>query len=501
MTTSCGQMLGRARSQGDEKLNAEIRELLRSGTIGTEDAANQRFDTLWQKIIKDMETKSDRQQLERQLFEDIYQYFPEKYKQKSSEVLDRAQNKEGGFHLKSFANLVRTREPRKIEDVAEQKSLKSWSKDLFEGKDCPQAQVLDILGFSLPQAPHEPFDSENWKKVQDQVVDAVKRSLVEPQRRQQPNVSVMRKIHDEIVAIAAEVDEMLKGFDQELSLEGHGEMITVAIIETWRLMSKAVWEEQMKPIEEFKTEKEKQRKYFCSQVLQSPEADAEMAKSWINGIWHLFQRDFLSVKAGAAIESQVARHETSSFSRESIEQDLDGLLGREDLDEEQKSQLIEYIEDPQKVLKNVLTQRFNKRLGVNSKKCKVLIQERTDEFEGNVSFLLHTLKQLRDNPELQVEKVGISQLFDAKDFADDVNETEIVLKQALSKWIVAFLTNEGELPSKWYVSQDGQLHECEDDDWMVKSSDILPCTGAPVPNENEFLKKCLVQEQRVKRHK
>lgn len=52
MTTSCAQMLGRARSQGDEKLNAEIRELLRNGTIGTEEAANQHFDLLWQKIIK-----------------------------------------------------------------------------------------------------------------------------------------------------------------------------------------------------------------------------------------------------------------------------------------------------------------------------------------------------------------------------------------------------------------------------------------------------------------
>ncbi len=514
MTISCAQMLGRARSQGDEKLNAEIRELLRIGTIGTEEAANQHFDSLWQKIIKDMESKFDRQQLERQLFDDIYQYFPQQYKQKSSEVWGRAQNEEGGFHLKGFANLVRTREPRKIEDVAEQKSLNSWSKDLFEGKDrIERQQTSDFDWPSQPQAPREPslpFDSKNWKKVQDQVVDAVKRSLPERHRRQQPNVGIMRKIHDELVAIAAEVDERLKDFDQELSLEGRGEMISVAIMETWRLTSKAVWEEQMKPIEEFKTEKEKQRKYFCSQVLQSPEADAEMAKNWINGIWHLFQCDFLSVKAGAALESQVAQHETSSFSREITEQDLDGLLGREDLDEEQKSQSIEYIEDPQKVLKNVLTHRFNERLGVNSKKCKVLAQEWTDEFEGCVGFLLHSLKQLRDNPELQVEKAGISQLFDAKDFADDVNETEIVLKQALSKWIIAFLTTEGELPSKWYVCQDGQLQECEHDDWVVKISDILPCTGAPVPNEaneaneNEFLiflKKCLMQEQRVKREK
>ena len=502
MTTSCAQMLGRARSQGDEKLNAEIRELLRNGTIGTEEAANQHFDLLWQKIIKDMESKFDRQQLERQLFDGIHQYFPEQYKQKSSEVLDRVQNKEGGFHLKSFANLVRTREPRKIEDVAEQKSLKSWSKDLFEGKDGPQ--VPEILGVSLPQAPHEPFDSENWKKVQDQVVDAVKRSLLEPHRRQQPNVSIMRKIHDDLVSIASEVDERLQGFDQELSLEGRGEMITVAIIETWRLMSKAVWEEQMKPIEEFKTEKEKQRKYFCSQVLQSPEADAEMAKSSMDRIWDLCQRDVLSLPAAAAIESEVARHETSSFSRKSIEQDRDGLLGREDLNEQQKSQLIDYIEDPQKVLKNVLTQRFNKRLGVNSEKCKELTQDPTHKFAKCVNFLLQPLKQLRDNPELQVEKVGISQLFDAKDFSDDVNETEIVLKQALAKWIIAFLTTEGELPSKWRVCQDGQLQECEDDDWEVKISDLLPCTGAPVPDESEelaFLKKCLLQEQRVKRYK
>ena len=500
MTTSCDQILGRARSQGDEKLNAEIRELLRNGTIGTEEAANQRFDLLWQKIIKDMESKFDRQQLERQLFDDIHQYFPEQYKQKSSEVWDRAQKKKGGFHLKSFANLVRTREPRKIEDVAEQKSLNSWSKDLFEEKD----RIQEIFGVRVPQAPHEPFDSKNWKKVQDQVVDAVKRSLVESHRRQQPNVSIMRKIHDDLVSIAAEVDERLQGFDQELSLEGHGEMITVAIIETWRLMSKAVWEEQMKPIEEFKTEKEKQRKYFCSQVLQSPEADAEMAKSGIDRIWDLCQRDVLSLPAAAAIESEVARHETSSFSRESIEQDRDGLLGREDLNEQQKSQLIEYIEDPQKVLKNVLTQRFNKRLGVNSEKCKELTQDPTHKFAKCVNFLLQPLKQLRDDPELQVEKVGISQLFDAKDFADDVNETEIVLKQALAKWIIAFLTTEGELPSKWRVCQDGQLQECEDDDWEVKISDLLPCTGAPVPDESEelgFLKKCLLQEQRVKRYK
>lgn len=508
MTTSCAQILGRARSQGDEKLNAEIRELLRNGTIGTEEAANQRFDLLWQKIIKDMESKFDRQQLERQLFDGIHQYFPEQYKQKSSEVWDRAQNEEGGFHLKGFANLVRTREPRKIEDVAKQKSLNSWSKDLFEGKDRTQCQLVpDILGNCLPLAQHEPFvpfDSKNWKKVQDHVLEAVKRSLVEPHRRQQPNVSIMRKIHDDLVAIAAEVDERLKGFDQELSLEGRGEMITVAIIETWRLMSKAVWEEQMKPIEEFKTEKEKQRKYFCSQVLQSPEADAEMAKSSMDRIWDRCQRDVLSLPAAAAIESEVARHETSSFSRESIEQDRDGLLGREDLNEQQKRQLIEYIEDPQKVLKNVLTQRFNKRLGVNSEKCKELTQDPTDKFAKCVNFLLQPLKQLRDNPELQVEKVGISQLFHAKDFSDDVNETEIVLKQALAKWIIAFLTTEGELPSKWRVCQDGQLQECEDDNWAVKISDLLPCTGAPVPDESEelgFLKKCLLQEQRVKRYK
>ena len=282
-----------------------------------------------------MESKSDRQKLERQLFDDIHQYFPEQYKPRLSQVWDRAQKKEGGFQLKGFANLVRAREPWKTKDVAEQNSLKSWSKDLFEGKDPIQQE---ILGVRVPLVQHEPvvpFDS-NWKKVQEQVVDAVNRSLPEGHRRQQPNVSIMRKIHDELVAIAAEVDERLKGLGQELSLDGHGEMTTVAIIETWRLMSKAVWEEQMKPIEEFKTEQEKQRKYFCSQVLQSPEADAEMAKSWINGIWHLCQCDLLSVKAAADIESQVARHETSSFSRESIEQDLDALLGREDLDEQQK---------------------------------------------------------------------------------------------------------------------------------------------------------------------
>ena len=159
--------------------------------------------------------------------------------------------------------------------------------------------------------------------------------------------------------------------------------------------------------------------------------------------------------------------------------------------------MIKYIEDPQKVLKNVLMQRFNKRLGVNSEKCQGLTEDLTDEFERCVNPLLSTLKQLRDNPELQVEKAGISQLFHAKDFADDVNETEIVLKQALSKWIIAFLTKT-KVPSKWYVCQDGQLQECEDDDWVVKISDILPCTGSPV--SNEFLIG-LVKEQWVKRHK
>ena len=141
---------------------------------------------------------------------------------------------------------------------------------------------------------------------------------------------------------------------------------------------------------------------------------------------------------------------------------------------------------------------------MNSEKCKELTQDPTDKFAKCVNFLLQPLKQLRDNPELQVEKVGISQLFDAKDFSDDVNETEIVLKQALAKWIIAFLTTEGELPSKWRVCQDGQLQECEDDDWAVKISDLLPCTGAPLPDESEelgFLKKCLLQEQRVKRYK
>ena len=75
----CLHRQGRARSQGHDMLNSEIRRLLRSpGTVGDEDQANKFFDQLWQKILEEMEHTLDRDLFDKQLFDDIYEFFAAK---------------------------------------------------------------------------------------------------------------------------------------------------------------------------------------------------------------------------------------------------------------------------------------------------------------------------------------------------------------------------------------------------------------------------------------
>lgn len=457
------------------------------GTVRDEEQANKVFDELWHKILKEMEHTLDRDLFDKQLFNDIYDFFPAKERTKKSDMRERAEQmkqKAKDSEWKSSKKLLHPLQPSqqdkvigKAEPRAEYKYVKlpgklsrnRWNPNLF-GPNLRE-QVIEMIEMMMKPPGHLRVDfaqSVDWCKIQDEVLQIVTRNLPSDP---QPRVRDMQEIYQKVCEVADAVNAELSDFQQELSVWARGEMVTLAITRTWQSMSKAAWQEHMKPIEEFKAEEHKQRKYFCSQVLQRSEADQEMAKTWIASI---AQRcaEKLSVDAAKNVDMETAERQ-ESLSRKAIEGDLDQLLGSDELDKQE-----EYILDPKNTLEKELQRRFAAQVGPGIKRRQ---EERLAEVRDMLASLRSELRSLRDKSELQAEKV----LVEAQDFANDPSETEYARKHALSRWIVAFLTMDGDLPSKWSLDENGQLVACDDkeDGWQVRMPQALPCTGSPVKDE------------------
>lgn len=455
----------------------------------SEDEANTLFDHLWQKILKDMETTLDRADFDLQLFNAIHDFFPEKERKLRSEVCGRAEKmKETDLKKVAFdwepsekflcplqeEKALGTDEPR-----SEYKYLALPGKlaaNPLEGNEFlgPLGEpLMDLVKEQPKQSPGDVARSVDWHRIQDEIVQSVMCSLPSDP---QPRVRTMREIYEKVCEVADAVNAELAELGQKLSLEARGEMVALAIIYTWQSMSQAAWREHMKPIEEFKAEERKQRKYFCSQVLQSAEADREMAKKWIERFMQSLLAE-LSDDATKNVVIEIEKHKRL-LCRKTIQQHLDHLLGSDDLDRQEK-----YIADPIGAHEQELQRRFESRVrpGIKTRQEELLA-----EFKDMLASLRSKLRTLCDHPELQAEKT----IVEAKDFANDPCETEYARKQALARWIVAFFTLDGDLPSKWSVDETGQLVACDDKaegGWQVKISQLVPRVGSPVGDE--FLKK------------
>jgi len=471
-------------------LNSEIRRLLRSpGTVGDEDQANKFFDQLWQKILEEMEHTLDRDLFDKQLFDDIYEFFAAKERTHKGNMWEQAKQmkqKPEDSEWKSSKKLLHPLQPSQQEKVIGKAELRSeykyvklqgklsrnlWNPNLF-GPHLADT-LLNMMTRMMKQFDHSRADfapSVDWCKIQDEVLQIVTCNLPSDP---QPRVRDMQEIYQKVGEVADAVNAELSEFQQELSVWARGEMVTKAIAHTWQSMSEAAWQEHMKPIEEFEAEETKQRKYFCSQVLQCSEADQEMAKTWIASIVQSLSEK-LSVDAAKNVDMATAERQ-ESLSREAIEGGLDQLLGSDDLDKQE-----EYILDPKQTLEKELQRRFAAQVGPGIKRRQ---EELLAKVRDKVGFLRSELRSLRDKSDLQAEKA----LVEAQDFANDPCETEYARKQALARWIVAFLTLDGDLPSKWSVDETGQLVACDDkaeDGWQVKMSQLVPCTGSPVKDES-----------------
>lgn len=292
----------------------------------------------------------------------------------------------------------------------------------------------------------------------------------------------MQEIYQKVSGVTDAVNAELAEFDQQLSLEALGEIGSLVIIRTWQLKREAVWQEQMQPIQEFTAEKTKQMEYFCSQVLQSPEADRKMAEAFVADIRRRRVGEELAL-AAEEMELDIAKNQ-KQLSRGSIEGSLDDLLGSDDLDRQE-----EYIRNPVRMLEQELAQRVRDIVDVDAMK-----KDMTSKLRAEFRFLRCGLQGLRDTPELQPEKASAQQLMDAEDFANNPSETDNAQKQTLSRWTVSYLTIDDVLPSRWSVDENGQPVVCDDQTdnaWQVKASQALPCTGSPVPDKFSFLKKSI----------
>jgi hypothetical protein len=190
-----------------------------------------------------------------------------------------------------------------------------WNPNLF-GPHLADT-LLNMMTRMMKQFDHSRADfapSVDWCKIQDEVLQIVTCNLPSDP---QPRVRDMQEIYQKVGEVADAVNAELSEFQQELSVWARGEMVTKAIAHTWQSMSEAAWQEHMKPIEEFKAEETKQRKYFCSQVLQCSEADQEMAKTWIASIVQSLSEK-LSVDAAKNVDMATAERQ-ESLSREAIE--------------------------------------------------------------------------------------------------------------------------------------------------------------------------------------
>ena len=431
-----------------------------------------------------MEQMLNRNGDDEKLFNDIYDFFPRKERIEKSEMWDLAKKvKENNSQAelrpsRNFLCPLSGQQGKSAMTAAEMKqrqykylkpagklSTNRWNPNLF-GPDLGKFIISCLT--PKPEQPKADFALVvDWGVIGKETLDAVSGHLpVDPQ----PRVRDMENIYQQVCTVADAVNAELKDLQHKLSLDARGEMISLAIIHTWQRMSQAAWEERMKPIDEFKAEEEKQREYFRSQVLQSPEADREMATRWITDIVEMAVDQKMLIDAGRMVEAETAKSELS-LCRRTIEEDLDNLLGSDDLDKQEQ-----YIANPKSALKQELQRRFSKIVSPRIKKRE---QDLLAEVEDILHFLRSELRALCDHPELQAEKA----IVEAQDFASDPRETEYIRKQAVAKWMVSSLTMDCDLPVMWSVDEAGQLEACDDKRWQIKMSQFVP-SASPVKDEN-----------------
>lgn len=454
--------------------------MLRSpGEISSEEEAKQAFDELWPKILTEMEQTLDREHIDLQLFKEIHGFYPEKERRKRPEMWDQAKNLQQkdlrkDFDWKSSKSLLCN---GKAPNVSEGASKGEYKYLKLEGQWDNACAKFQRIMKRTPSSDPLGTVAVRWNKIQKEVLKIVEQNLSSDT---QLHAREIKEIHQKVLGVVDEVNAELAHSQQRLSLEALGEIGTLVIIRTWQLKREAVWQEHMKPIEEFKAEETKQKQYFCSQVLQSPEADRKMAEAWLADIIRRCVREELSL-ASEDMEVDIVKNQ-KQLSRGSIERFLDeGLLGSDDLDKQE-----EYIDDPKKILEQELVQRFSKILEVDT-----MNERKMSKLRGILDSLKFALQGLCDKPELCPENCSAEQLLEAQDFAKDPVETDNARKQALSQWIVSYLTIGGVLPSRWSVDEEGQpvAYDDQTDNWQVKATQVLPCTGSPV--KSDFLKECI----------
>eukprot|EP00913_Durusdinium_trenchii_P006532 g6136.t1 len=314
----------------------------------------------------------------------------------------------------------------------------------------------------------------SWDILEKEVIKLVNETFSDLLGDQEPRLSSMRKIHDRLGEdVVKQVNGELQDFGRKLSLNGCGDIVSMAMIHTWKRQADAAWEQHMQPIEEFKADKEKQRKYFCTQVLQRPEADAQIAQFWIAQIVQRCRDQALD--SLRALTQKTISKEEQTFTRKSIQSHLDNLLVKDHVSDQEKEKQFQYIENPKEMIEEELQSRFEARV---SQPLAPEVKNMAQDLKRMLNFLLYELKEVRDRPDLQADNAGSQKLLDARNFVTcDPSVTEDFCKQALGKWLVAYLTKE-HLPSKWKIV-NGQLEECEEDDGIM-ISEALRHDGSPV---------------------
>ncbi|CAK9021808.1 Interferon-induced very large GTPase 1 (Interferon-induced very large GTPase pseudogene 1) [Durusdinium trenchii] len=454
-----------ARSRGAKQLNAKICNLLRGNSsetkINNEKQANQVFEEVWVEIIKDMESKFDRSAFENNCLQDIYDAYPREGKPHFADVSSRAQT----FTKGPPQPFRPSEDPTQALDTPAPSKQRSSYK-FVKAAEMPKGT---ILGWTWKGG-----QGVSWDILEKEVIKLVNETFSDLLGDQEPRLSSMRKIHDRLGEdVVKQVNGELQDFGRKLSLNGCGDIVSMAMIHTWKRQADAAWEQHMQPIEEFKADKEKQRKYFCTQVLQRPEADAQIAQFWIAQIVQRCRDQALD--SLRALTQKTISKEEQTFTRKSIQSHLDNLLVKDHVSDQEKEKQFQYIENPKEMIEEELQSRFEARV---SQPLAPEVKNMAQDLKRMLNFLLYELKEVRDRPDLQADNAGSQKLLDARNFVTcDPSVTEDFCKQALGKWLVAYLTKE-HLPSKWKIV-NGQLEECEEDDGIM-ISEALRHDGSPV---------------------
>ncbi|CAE7258229.1 GVINP1 [Symbiodinium sp. KB8] len=439
-------------ARGDERLLTEVQHLLRNpNEVSSRQEAEDAFEQVWQKIVQEMKNTFNREEGKLKLFMRIYKFYPIAYKPEESEV--RARSEKDDFTCSD--------------------------KELFLESAYNDAGFLSsfeaVAGLATVLMKPLSKRKEHWNATVRQVRGMVVQKCCEDGFR--PNQLNMHKICDVVDDEAQKLDSLLRAeFQCELSRKGRGCLIALAIIETWRSVEEAVWNDGMREINKFEEQKDDQCKFFCSQVLQDRTADQQLARRWVQGIIKN-QKDQCIDDLCKQFE-EVLQKEQDKLTRKAVQDELDSCLGSDDLDRQEK-----YILDP---ISAILAE-FETKWGsiVEGKVDYQLIKESL----RHLGYLRDALAELRDKHGLQAENASSSQLLEVtEDFAVTVTDSQRAKNQGLGAWLLAYLTQEVLLPSKWARADDGTLETCDQTASaqieLPQNQNRLPLKGSPVMSED-----------------